>query len=81
MPRVTKRPVWIVSVYGGEYEDAWEHARSVYTSKEMAEIAAENINRKIELDGNDPYGFDDDPVGALVRKSFLVDVKPVVPDA
>lgn len=39
MPRMTKRPVWIVSVFGGEYEDAWEHARSVFADKAMAEIA------------------------------------------
>ena len=74
MPRIIKRPVWVVSIYGGEYaEDSWERVRSVYTDKALADDAADNLNRRIERGDNGLYSLGDDPRGAIVRKSLLVD--------
>ena len=71
MPRVRKRQVWVVSVFGGEWDDAWEQVQGVYADEAMAERAVANLKRRIDRTRDDDGIYD--PVGADITEMFLVD--------
>lgn len=71
MTRYRKRRVWLVTDYGGEYEDAWEHAVRAFTSKEMAENCADKRFERADVE--DWYW---DYLGSSVEEIELIEEVP-----
>ena len=64
-----KRAIWLVTDYGGEWEDAWEHPAIAFTDK----AAAEECAAKREIRQYDEYGPMWDYRGSGVSEIPLVD--------
>lgn len=68
-PSMRKRTIYLVTDYGGEWEDAWEHPAIAFTD----EAAAEECAAKRETRQYDEYGPVWDYEGSEVKEIPLVD--------
>ena len=68
-PKARKRTIWLVTDFGGEWEDSWEHSAIAFTDK----AAAEECAAKREKRQYDEYGPMWDYRGSSVSEIPLVD--------
>lgn len=64
-----KRTIYLVTDYGGEWEDAWEHPAIAFTDEAAAEEYAAKRNER----QYDEYGPIWDYYGSYVKEIQLVD--------
>lgn len=68
-PSMRKRTIYLVTDYGGEWEDAWEHPAIAFTDEAAAEECAAKRNER----QYDEYGPIWDYHGSYVKEIPLVD--------
>ena len=64
----TSRSIWIVTDYGGEYEDHWETVVRAFSTEDEAMECAE---KRAKRQGGDSWGYD--YCGSDVQEITLVD--------
>lgn len=64
---ITSRSIWIVTDYGGEYEDGWEYVIRAFSCEKDARDCAK---KRMDRQSYDPY---DDYCGSDVQEITLVD--------
>lgn len=62
-----KRTVYLVTDYGGEWEDAWEFPYMAFDDEHDAKVCAEKRSKRNQYDGEDyPSGMWDEYVSSRV---------------